>query len=153
MERSAINEALSHLKKGLHLVSKVSDEAGRAELELDLQAVRGLALAAAQGYSASDVEQAYERARFLCYQTGKSAHLFPVLYGLMLFYWCRGNLQSARSIGEEMLNVAVSSDDRELQLIANSSLGSVNLHIGEYEAAMRYLAAAQTEYDRGGTHH
>ena len=43
-------------------------------------------LMATKGYAAPEVEKAYTRARELCQQVGETPQLFPVLWGLWVFY-------------------------------------------------------------------
>ena len=43
---------------------------------------------ATKGYAAPEVEHAYTRARELCQQVGETPQLFPVLWGLWVFYQC-----------------------------------------------------------------
>jgi predicted ATPase len=110
----------------MELLSNIEERNARAELEIGLQATLALALTSAKGYAAPDVEQAYGRARALCNQIGDTPKLFPVLYGLFIFHWVRGHLQTARESAEELLRIAEGARDPALLLIAHSSLGCVN---------------------------
>ena len=47
---------------------------------------------ATKGAGAPEVERTYARARELCQQVGDTPQLFPVLYGLWLFYLVRAQL-------------------------------------------------------------
>jgi len=47
---------------------------------------------ATKGAGAPEVEGTYARARELCQQVGDTPQLFPVLYGLWLFYLVRAQL-------------------------------------------------------------
>ena len=147
LNRSNLAEAIGHLTKGLGLIPSIVNQTGRAELELALQATLAVVLAGAKGFAAPEVEQAYVRARALCDQVGKNRQFFPVLYGLFLFHWVRGHLEMARSGAEEMLSIAMETDDRALQLIAHFSLGGVLLHIGDNRASLEHSAKAHARYD------
>jgi predicted ATPase len=147
LNRSTLAEAVGHLTKGLGLVQSIPDGASRVELELGLQATLAVVLAGAKGFGVPEVEQAYVRARALCDQVGKTRQFFPVLYGLFLFHWVRGHLETARSGAEEMLSVAMETGDRPLQLIANFSLGGVLWHIGDNRASLDHIAKAHARYD------
>ena len=57
------------------------------------------------------MERIYARARALCQQVGETPQLFPVLYGLWLFYLVRAQLQTARKLGEELLTLAQRMQD------------------------------------------
>ena len=81
-QRSAYVEAISHLSRGLALLTTLPDTPERAQHELRLQTTLGPVLIATRGQGAPEVQQAYARARELCQQVGETPHLFPVLDGL-----------------------------------------------------------------------
>ncbi|PON13515.1 hypothetical protein C2W62_33945 [Candidatus Entotheonella serta] len=93
-ERSANQEAISHLSKGLEFLGIVPGTPVRLQQELDLQVAFGSVLMVTKGFGAPDVEQAYARARELCQQVGDTVQLFPVPRGLSLYYQLRGQLQT-----------------------------------------------------------
>ena len=80
-------------------------------------------------------------------EIGSTPQLFPVLWGLFLFHWVRGHLETARSNADEMLRIAEQAADPALLLIAHFSLGGVLWHIGEIRAALAHLIQAQARYD------
>ena len=147
LQRSTLTEATSHLTKGLELIPLLANEKIRAGLELELQATLALALSGSKGFAVPEVEQAYIRARALCDQIGSTPQLFPVLWGLFLFHWVRGHLETARSNADEMLRIAEQANDAALLLISHFSLGSVLWHIGDNRAALFHLLQAQTQYN------
>ena len=147
LQRSTLAEAASHLTKGLELIPEIAEEKVCAELELGLQATLALVLSGSKGFAMPEVEQAYLRARALCDQIGSAPQLFPVLYGLFLFHWVRGNLKTARSSAEEMLKIATDHGDPALQLVAHSALGGVLWHIGDNHAGLHHLLEAHARYD------
>ena len=89
LQRSA-NGSGQHLTKALALLQTLPDTRERAQQELALHIALGPALMATKGYAAPEVEHAYARARELCQQVGETPQLFPVLWGLWLFYHRRG---------------------------------------------------------------
>ena len=105
-ERSANMEAISHLTQGLELLKALSETYERPQQELTFYIAFGMPLIATKGYAAPDVEQVYSRARILCQQVGEPAQLFPVLHGLWLFYFVRGELQTGQELGEQLLALA-----------------------------------------------
>ncbi len=147
MQRSALIEAISHLSNGLDLLPAVEDERSRLELEVGLQAIRGLTLATARGYAVPEVAECYGRARELCDQIGNVPQLFPVLYGLFIFHWCRGHLKSARASAEEMRSIAASVGDPALLLVGHSALGNIDWHLGQNEVARKNIQSAMAWYD------
>ncbi|MBI3757401.1 MAG: AAA family ATPase [Deltaproteobacteria bacterium] len=70
--RSAHQEAIALLTKGLELLQLLPDSPERIWQELTLQILLGPALVAMKGYAAPEVEQTYTRARKLCQLVGDS---------------------------------------------------------------------------------
>jgi predicted ATPase len=99
--RSANTEAISHLTKGLELLKILPDTPERTQQELMLQITLGAPLQATKGWTAPEVERLYTRALELCRQVGETPQLFPVLWGLNAFYGVRGELQTAKELGEQ----------------------------------------------------
>ena len=85
--------------------------------------------------AAPEVEKAYARARELCQQVGETPQLFPVLLGLWAFYVVRGELQTARELGEQLLSLAQSVQDPALLLMAHYALGCTLFCLGELTSA------------------
>jgi class 3 adenylate cyclase/tetratricopeptide (TPR) repeat protein len=147
LQRSNLAEATNNLKKGLELIPNIADEKVCAQLELNLQVTLAATLSGSKGFAMPEVEQAYVRARTLCDQIGGAPELLPVLYGLFVFHWVRGHLETARGNAEEMLRIAEEADDASLLLIAHYSLGGVLWHIGENRTALDHLLQAHAQYD------
>ena len=83
---SAMTEAVAQLRKGLSLVSHISESKLRQQHELDTQIALGRALTATQGYAGLAVGQAYARAREICEQLGDKSQLILVMFGQDLHY-------------------------------------------------------------------
>jgi len=139
VQRSAHQEALVHLTKGLELLATIPATPARAQQELDLQIALGLALMATRGWAAPEVEQTYGRARALCTQLGETSQLFPTLWGLWRFYQSRGVLPTARDLGEQLMRLAERTADPTRLLEAHSALGQTLFQLGEYTTAWQHL--------------
>src|SRR5262249_30880 len=94
-----------------------------------------------------EVAQVYNQARALCQQVGDTPQLFPVLWGLWLFYIGRGEVQAARELGEQLLTIAQRVDDPALLGEAYHALGPTFFWLGELPAAHVYLTQGITLYD------
>jgi class 3 adenylate cyclase/predicted ATPase len=145
--RSANAEAVQHLTAALHLLYTFPDTPERARQELALQLVLGAPLVAVKSWGAPEVENLYTRALELCRQAGESPQLFPVLEGLAVFYFTRGELLTARQLGEQMLGIARNVQDSSLLLEAHHLLGNVWAGLGELEKAQVHLAQGISLYD------
>src|SRR5262249_28832423 len=131
IERSAYLEAIAHLTKGLEVLSTLPDTPERTQHELDFQLTLGPAMMATKGITDPEVERLYTRARTLCQQLGESPQLFPALWGLWLFYTARGELQTARELGEQLLALAERVQDPMLLVQACHALGPTLFWLGE----------------------
>jgi class 3 adenylate cyclase/predicted ATPase len=138
IERSAHVEAIRHLTKGLELLTSLPDTPEHRQHELALQIALGMPLAATRGFAAPEVAHAYTRAHALCRQVGETPQLFPVLAGLWRFYLVRGELRTARELGEQLL---------ALNQRAHDMLGTVLFFIGELSASLTHLEQGWALYD------
>ncbi len=64
---------------------------------------------------------AYPRARALCEQVGEPPQLFRVLWGLWMMYNGRGDSQTMRALGEQLLSLAQRLQDSDLLLEAHTT--------------------------------
>ncbi len=147
LQRSANLEATAHLTKGLEVLGALPDGPERARRELDLLAAIGPALIATKGYAAPEVERAYRRALELCEELGDTSRQFSALYGLWYFHYIRAELDAARSLAEQLVEVAKGREDSGLDLGAHRSLGYTLSYLGELEASRICLERVITTYD------
>jgi TOMM system kinase/cyclase fusion protein len=147
LQRSAHVEAISHLTRGLEVLTALPDTAERTQQELSLQTTLGTALMAAKGQGAPEVGQAYARARELCRQVGETPQLFPVLFGLWRFYLVRAEYKTARELAEQCLSLAQRIHDPGLLLEAHFALGASLLWLGEVAPARAHLEQSIALYD------
>jgi predicted ATPase len=146
-ERSAYVEAIHHLTKGLELLTTLPDTPERVQRELVLQTTLGPAWMATKGYAAPEVGHAYARARELCQQMGETPQLFAALRGLWEFYEVRAELQRARELGEELLNLAQHTKASALLLETHRAVGETLYFLGELVLARVQLEQGISLYD------
>ena len=147
LRRCAYQEAINHLIKGLALLKTLPDTFARTQQELTLQVTLGAALITTKGYAAPEVEKTYARARELCQQIGETPQLFAVLWGLWVFYFVRGELETARELGEQLFSLAQGVQDPALLLEAHVALGSTLFCLGELTPALAHLEQGIALYD------
>jgi predicted ATPase len=139
VQRSAHQEALAHLTKGLELLATLPATLARAQQELDLRMALGPVLIATKGQAAPEVEQTYARARALCQQVGETLQLIPALRGLWVFYQGRGALLTARELGEQLDRLAQHQGAPTPLMEAHEMLGRTLFYLGEYASARTHL--------------
>jgi predicted ATPase len=147
IRRSAYQEAIGHLTKGLKLIETLPDTPERAQQELTLQIALGSALMATKGQGVAEIGTVYTRARELCQQVGEPSQLFTVLRGLRFFHVGRGELQTAHELAEQLLTLARSVQDRDLLLEAHRGLGASLYWGGEFALAREQLEQGIALYD------
>jgi predicted ATPase len=136
-ERSAFVEAINHYRKGLELLSTLSDGRARNQLELSLQMGLGDAFSWMRGFAAPEVEAAYSRAHELSRQMGETTELFRIVWGLWHFLVIRGDLAKAQELSREVAQLGQRLQDPSLAPHVHRTLGETALWRGEFAAAQR----------------
>jgi predicted ATPase len=174
LRRSAHQEAIVHLTTGLELLDTLPDTPERAQEELTLRNALAPVLIATKGYTAFEVEDHFTRAstllsgaehhagliRYLETFVTKGADVlkglfrsgirqigFPTLIGFAAFYLVRGELQTARTIGEQALKMAKRARDIDLLLAAHVVLGIVLFYDDQFLSAREHMEQVTTHYD------
>ncbi len=147
VERSAYAEAVSHLTTALDLLTTLPETRERSQQELVVQMSLGPALRATKGGSAPEVERLNTRARELCEQVGEPPQLFRVLWGFWLMYNARGDYQTMRALGEQLLSLAQRLEDPDLLLEAHHALWTSLFSGGELAAARMHQEQGLRLYD------
>src|SRR5439155_16962555 len=96
-------------------------------------------LIATKGHASPEVERLYTRARALCEWVGEPAQLFRVLWGLWGVYIQRGDDQTTRALGEQLLNLAQRLQDPDPLLEAHYALWVTLFFGGEFAAAQPHF--------------
>ena len=147
LQRSANVEAIAHVHRGLALLATLPDTLQRTQHELDFLTTLGPALMATKGYAASEVVQAYTRARALCQQIGETPEHLPILWNLWLFYLARSEHQTAMELGVQCLQLAQSVQDTALLLEAHYAMGVSWFILGNSALACTHLERTIALYD------
>jgi predicted ATPase len=141
-QQSAHVEAIAHLTQGLEALQGLPATHERHKQELDLQLTLGRSLISNKGLAAIDAERPYRRTWELCQRVEAPSQQIAALAGLRRLASARGDLQTARDLGEQLLGLAQRQPDTKLLLEAHYSLGVALLMLGE-------VATAQTQFEQG----
>jgi DNA-binding winged helix-turn-helix (wHTH) protein/predicted ATPase len=136
--RSAFVEARIHLDKALLLVQQLPVTRERKELEAILLIELGAICQATHGWGAQQAENAYCRAQTLLQDLGKETSSFTALWGLWLFYWGRGSLDSARDLVEDLLDIATRVGDPATLVQAHHAAWATAFSRGDLNATLRH---------------
>ena len=147
VQRSANEDAITHLTTALELLNTLPETPERTQQELSLQIALGSPLAAIKSYAAPEVGQTYNRILALCGQVGETVHLFPALFGLWRFYLVRPDTQKAHQLAEQLMRLAQNSHDPALLLDAHRALGLSLFFLGELRQGQRHIEQGVALYD------
>jgi serine/threonine protein kinase/predicted ATPase len=110
-ERSADQEAIGHLTKGLALVPALEETRARDDLELQLLTTLSPAYIAVRGYGAPEVGPVLLRARELCQRSGDPQQLFGIMLGTWEWRLVRGDLRVSVDLAADGMAFAQSAND------------------------------------------
>ncbi len=147
VQRSANEEAITHLTAALELLKTLSKTPKRAEGELSVLLLRAVPLIATQGYSSPEVKNSYERARELCEQVTDTSQLFRALWGMALFYTNTGENRVANQLMKKCMELAEQQQNPSLLLQAHFFTGALLHWFGELSAAQTHLRQAVEFYE------
>jgi predicted ATPase len=146
--RSAFSEARMHFQRALGLIENEPASRERTEREIGLWIGLGAAAMAARGWGTPEAEESYSRARALCQELGGSPALFPALWGLWLFYWGRGPLDTAHELAQDLLQLAQSQGDDGRLLQAHHAAWATAFSRGDLGAACFHANEGIRLYDQ-----
>ncbi|VTS02810.1 atp synthase subunit beta : Protein kinase OS=Gemmatimonadetes bacterium KBS708 GN=J421_0248 PE=3 SV=1: Pkinase: AAA_16 [Gemmata massiliana] len=143
----AHREAAALARRGLALLDGSPDSLEHAAREFRLQVTLGLQLQVTDGFAAPPVEVAYMRARELWEARPGIGPLYPILWGLWLFYKVRSDLGRAHLLAGELLALAEQAADPALILQARQAGAVVALCAGDPGTVRRHMRTAIALYD------
>src|SRR5262245_52063780 len=149
IERSAYVEAIAHLRQGLALLQTLPETPQRLQREVNLLIALGTSLIVTKGFADPEVGQTYIRARQLCQDLADPHQLFSVLRGLWNYYQVRAELQTALTLGEQLLTLAHQDQDSAMLSVAHRAVGATLLSLGAAVDASTHLTQDITLYDLG----
>jgi class 3 adenylate cyclase/predicted ATPase len=148
MTRSAMEEAIAQLRKGLSLASQMPPERRNRELVLRLWTALGTALTAAKGYAAQETGEAYAKARQLCEELNDGAAFARVGYGQYLFHLMRAEVTRSHDVAREILAFAEDSRSEEASILGHRVLGVTLYEQGQFSEAREHMRLAQDLLDQ-----
>ncbi len=146
IQRSAHADAIRSLSAATDLLQRLPEGQARIRQELALQLDLGVCFMVVKQWSAPEVAQVYARARELCRLLGDPPQLFPVLFGLNGFHTLRGELNTARELSSELLEIAQRQNDTALLLNSHFAMGLVLYNQGEFLAAGTHFEHVRSLY-------
>jgi class 3 adenylate cyclase/predicted ATPase len=145
-QRYATREAAVHFRRALELLKRIPESAERDRTELNLLIATGAVMIATVVSIDPEVVSTYARAGELAHKTGRSAELFPALWGAHLVAIVGGDFRTAANLVDQLFDVARSLDDTDFLLQAHHAAYSGSKAAGELMAAQRHAEAVLALY-------
>src|SRR6185369_1501509 len=96
----------------------------------------GVAFIGIEGYASPSVGRVYMKARDLYEQQGDSPDVSEVFWGLWTFYTLSAELETARQLAKEFLELGERLPYEGITLRAHWALEITNMHLGNFELAL-----------------
>ena len=153
-QRSANREATKHFRTALQLLERTPAGLERDGRELNMVIALGPALLATLPSADPEVASNYTRAGKLARKTGRSAELFPSLWGAHLVAVVGGDNATAARLVDELFDIARGLDDPDFRLQAHHAAFGVRRAAGDLADAQKHAEVAVDLYrpDRHGGH-
>ena len=142
MARFAHAEAIGHLKRGLELLARLPPGPDHDRTELRFQGQLTVALATTRGWAAPELAAVHARARELCLKLHEDASLFHTMWGTWAWRLLRTELDIAKTLSDELLELARSWKDPGCEVEALWAVGCTSLFRGEFGRGAEVLARA-----------
>ena len=147
LHASAVQEAITHLSRGVDLLRVLDHSVVRDRIELRLQAHLGTAYMHAKGWGASEVETAYNGAVRLSDSAETTAEGVWILWGIWVYHHVRGRVDEAYEAALRIRELADTSPDRDGGLIADMVALQGCFYTGRFCESLEYSAAFLDAYD------
>jgi class 3 adenylate cyclase/predicted ATPase len=141
-------EAIEHLQRGLDVTEELPESRDRSTHELVFQSLLAPIFSIVKGWSGSETEAAYRRARDLAEQLGNNEMLFVSLRGLFYVSYIRLDFSVALQLGRELVSLADKMKEPRFQVYARHSLAVSLMMKGDPIAARDQLERGIAYYDR-----
>lgn len=129
--RSALVEAIAHVRSGLALLDGIAEPELRRQLELRLQAAIIGPLTSIKGWTSDEFSASCERGIELSLAGEPTPLLFPFMFGQFTFSFSRGHSADAMSLSQRFVAVAESMSNDSARVIGHRLVGMACLQQGE----------------------
>ena len=144
LSRSAALEADRHADAGLAVLARMPEGQDRRPLELAFLVAKANALLPLKGYSTPETVAALTAAkRLLDAGVGDDLQHFSVLYGLCAARYVAAELESARALARQFVDLADRQNDPIYRLVGRRLLGTVQFFMGRNREVLEILHQAE----------
>jgi class 3 adenylate cyclase/predicted ATPase/DNA polymerase III delta prime subunit len=145
--RSAMAEAAIQFRKGLDQLALLPSRPERWRQELEFHSALGAVLLSVKGQAAPETGHAFARAQELWERLGFPSDFLQVPYGQSRYHAVRGELDLARRLDEELLDLSRQRKDSAGLVLGNMSSGRTLMYAGRFASSRSHLEAALALHD------
>ena len=153
LKRTAAAEAISHLSRGLELVSTMPLSSEREASELGLRICLGTAWMALKGWATPEVWTSLHPALALAKSLARYDALVPIICGLFNNVLARGRVAESLPWAQEMLDAAKAAGNSDLLMTGHGLAGLCYCWAGEFTKAMAHFDDVLRLYEDNTHHH
>lgn len=147
MQRFAMPEADSHLRKGMDLLATSSPAPERDLLELRFRAALGPVLVAGRGWGHPELSAVMEPAWSLAHRRKHRQGYLPILNALWVHYLCIDRLAVSLRWAEKLLEVGAETQDDNLVIVGHRAVSGSAFWQGRFDVAKAHGDRLQAMYD------
>ncbi len=147
MQRFAVPEADSHLRKGMGLLAATSPGVERDLLELRFRAALGPALVAGRGWGHPELSGVLEPAWSLAQRLEHRQGYLPILNALWVHYLCIDRLDVSLRWAEKLLEVGNATNDDSLVIVGHRAVSGSAFWLGRFDVAKAHGDRLHAMYD------
>ncbi|GAC1555998.1 MAG: AAA family ATPase [Beijerinckiaceae bacterium] len=147
MERFAILEAITHLRKGMKVLETLPATPARDLMELELRTLLGPAAVAQLGWGHSDVSTILEPAWALAETLRHRPAYVPILNALWVHYLSVDQLAVSLRWAEKLLASGAPANDNDLEIVGHRAAAASYFWLGDFTAARKHGDILQSMYD------
>ena len=148
--RSANQETIGYLTRGLAQLALLPETPARATRELPMQRLLGTACLTVKGYGAPEVIRAFARAaelRDLAHGAGDDGDLFTVLFGTWLFWLTRAEHAKGEGAAADLLAQAERVGDPGGRIAGHIATAISHAHLGNPSLARSHYERSVALYE------
>jgi class 3 adenylate cyclase/tetratricopeptide (TPR) repeat protein len=147
VQRFALQEAVSHLRKGMTLIETLSPGPARDLMELEFRTVLAPAVVAQRGWRHSEVSRVLEPAWALAESLDHRQGYVPILNALWVHYMCRDQLAVSLQWAEKLLAAGAAAHDDSLEIVGHRAASATYFWLGDFISARQHGDMVQSMYD------
>jgi predicted ATPase/class 3 adenylate cyclase len=138
--------AIELASEALEVLATAEHSPERQAEELTLRTSLARALMAVKGYDV-EVEQAFKQVLELARLAGGATQEYPVLRALATYYMNIADWESARALGEQILEIAAGEGDETMLIEGNFVAGASMAFLGDMEHGLPHLDEVIASFD------